>query len=217
MLAACRRQESSAAKTWALIYIYNYPPSHLPLIPIKPVRFMHSEEKPPVDEAYNPYQASLTAKALPAANHGAPELASLGQRFAAACIDFGIFLLLSIGIVSIASQTNFTPYNLPLNDQIVQASGFFAILVYIIVQLVSIANSAQSLGKRALKIQVVRKDTLFPCNTSRYVWLRWALPTAIYCIPLIGLFFMLLDNLLVFAADRRCLHDKIADTLVVKV
>jgi uncharacterized RDD family membrane protein YckC len=36
-------------------------------------------------------------------------------------------------------------------------------------------------------------------------------------IPIFGLFFVLADTLMIFRADRRCLHDLMAGTRVVKV
>jgi len=38
----------------------------------------------------------------------------------------------------------------------------------------------------------------------------------ISAIPVVGSFFVLIDTLLVFRADRRCVHDLIAGTKVVK-
>ena len=75
-------------------------------------------------------------------------------------------------------------------------------------------HNSQTIGKRALGIKIVRTDGS-PVALSRVVFLRW-LPTGIAGrIPFIGRFVALADVLVIFGSERRCIHDYIADTIVI--
>lgn len=71
----------------------------------------------------------------------------------------------------------------------------------------------QSVGKRLLKLRVVRVDGS-PVELWRLVLLRNVVPhVAGQLCGLIGL----IDAIFIFGADQRCLHDLVADTIVVDV
>jgi uncharacterized RDD family membrane protein YckC len=72
-------------------------------------------------------------------------------------------------------------------------------------------RNGQSIGKKMLAIKVVRSDGT-PASLARLIWLRNVLSWIISLIPL----FVLIDNLFIFGERRQCLHDKFADTIVVK-
>ena len=50
---------------------------------------------------------------------------------------------------------------------------------------------------------------------ARYIFLRVVPVVLISMIPFIGNLINLVDPLLIFGKERRCLHDLIADTIVV--
>lgn len=74
-----------------------------------------------------------------------------------------------------------------------------------------VAENGQSIAKKLLAIRVVRSDGS-PATLGRIFWLRNVVNTLISVVP----FYFLIDFLFIFAEDRQCLHDKIADTIVVK-
>jgi uncharacterized RDD family membrane protein YckC len=72
----------------------------------------------------------------------------------------------------------------------------------------------QTIGKRMLGIKVVRTDG-DEVSLGRFIFLRF-LPIALLGrIPFVGPIIGLVDCLLIFGDDRRCLHDVFADTIVV--
>jgi uncharacterized RDD family membrane protein YckC len=75
----------------------------------------------------------------------------------------------------------------------------------------SIARTGQSMAKKMMGIKVVRRDGS-PVSLGRVIWLRNILNSALGIIPVYGI----IDILFIFAESRQCLHDKIADTIVVK-
>jgi uncharacterized RDD family membrane protein YckC len=74
--------------------------------------------------------------------------------------------------------------------------------------------NGQSIGKRILGIKMVRSDGT-PVSLGRVFWLRNFVNGLIGVIPLLGPLYTLADMLFIFAESRQCLHDKLADTIVV--
>ena len=97
-------------------------------------------------------------------------------------------------------------------------AGLFALLL---VQALLILFRGQNLGKLLTGVKVVRADDDGPAGFARGVMLRFALPVSVFFLlnvafPL-GFLFIALDYAFLFRADRRCLHDLIAGTRVVRV
>jgi uncharacterized RDD family membrane protein YckC len=89
------------------------------------------------------------------------------------------------------------------------------LIVVIVINFVLLYRNGQTIGKRMMNIKVVRFDGS-RCALSRFIFARW-LPVALMgAIPLIGYAVSLVDPLMIFRGDHRCLHDLIADTIVVK-
>ena len=76
--------------------------------------------------------------------------------------------------------------------------------------------TGQTIGKKAVKTRIVTMDGKKPGITD-LVFKRYAFASLISVIPVVGGVLALVDSLLVFKKDRRCLHDLIAGTQVVKV
>jgi uncharacterized RDD family membrane protein YckC len=74
-----------------------------------------------------------------------------------------------------------------------------------------IRRNGQSIAKKIVGIRVIRTDGS-PASLGRVFWLRNVVNGLISIVPLYGL----VDALFIFGDSRRCLHDKIADTIVVK-
>ena len=72
----------------------------------------------------------------------------------------------------------------------------------------------QTIGKRAMGIRVVRTDGS-RVAFGRFVFLRWLPLFVVGMIPWVGYATGLIDALLIFRDTRQCLHDNIADTMVV--
>jgi uncharacterized RDD family membrane protein YckC len=85
----------------------------------------------------------------------------------------------------------------------------FTIWMWFTVKLLK-ANG-QSIGKKACGIKLVRQDGS-PVSVSRVIWLRNVLNGAIGFIPL----YAFIDSLFIFGEAHRCVHDYIADTIVIK-
>jgi uncharacterized RDD family membrane protein YckC len=85
------------------------------------------------------------------------------------------------------------------------------LLVWGWLTVVFVSRYGQSVGKRIWGIKVVRSDGS-PASLGRIFLLRNVVNAVLTVLPLYGL----LDALLILGEKRQCLHDKIADTIVIK-
>ncbi|MES2935460.1 MAG: RDD family protein [Pseudomonadota bacterium] len=166
----------------------------------------------PSPASINPYAA--TAQDLDIAHPDEQQLAGRGTRLAAKLLDSVPPLLIAIAtavLIQILGTDN------QATMIIAGVLGGLGILAFMGYQLVLISRHGQTFGKRKKNIRVLRVQSGEICGLGRYFWLRAAVPTMMSIIPLVGPIFSLVDILMIFGTDRRCLHDLIADTKVVKV
>jgi uncharacterized RDD family membrane protein YckC len=162
-----------------------------------------------MSEASNPF-APPTAEVADIAAAGTLALGGRGARLGATLIDLAIHLTLFFGVVwllgwrladdSVASAVRMTVLSLAI---------FFA------VQGVPLAQRGQTLGKMVLGLRIVRPDGS-RVSALRLFGLRYAIGTVVGAVPFVGWIYTLVDSLLIFRESHRCLHDQIADTVVIR-
>jgi uncharacterized RDD family membrane protein YckC len=90
------------------------------------------------------------------------------------------------------------------------------VATYLLLNGYFLVSSGQTIGKKLLKIRVVRDgDTEVPDLTTTY-FKRIFITQALSLIPILGGLYALVDALMIFSADQKCLHDQIAGTRVIK-
>jgi uncharacterized RDD family membrane protein YckC len=87
--------------------------------------------------------------------------------------------------------------------------------LFVLIQSYLLATQGQTVGKKLLGLRIVRSNGE-AVAIGRMLGLRYFLGWIITMIPFIGALFALTDALLIFRDSRKCLHDNIADTIVVK-
>lgn len=85
--------------------------------------------------------------------------------------------------------------------------------IYLVINGWTLATRGQSLGKMAVGTRIVRPDGA-KVGLARITW-RVLLQFVPGFVPLAGGIYALVDLLLIFRESRRCLHDSIADTIVI--
>ncbi|MDZ4814113.1 MAG: RDD family protein [Pseudomonadota bacterium] len=143
-------------------------------------------------------------------------LADRLTRLLAVIVDFAIMAaIIGIGAAIVLPEVQ-------KDAQAQQATmiGFTAVIVVallalMIVNLVLLHRYGQTIGKRVFSIKVVRLDGSH-CSLLRYIFARWLPVGLLGAIPLLGPVISLVDSLMIFRNDQRCMHDLIADTIVVK-
>ncbi len=170
----------------------------------------------------NPYAAPAAAVvdvAVSEADDLESRKASRGKRLGASLID-GLVNLLWLGPIFAALMMRYQArlHGMPAPSMagLLTFLGAVLALAILVVNCFMLYRSGQTIGKRALDIAVVRGDGS-PVALSRYIFLRVLPVVLLGMIPLVGRFVGLIDPLLIFGKERRCLHDMIADTIVVDV
>lgn len=165
----------------------------------------------------NPYAPPKAEVRDTVADHGEAELAGRGERFGAAFLD-GIIggiavaapLLVAADFNAMAAGNFAGAFNaLGLGLAAIGALALIAVTVYLV------KKNGQTIGKKIVGIKVVRSD-FSPASLGRIFWLRNVVNGIPGVIPYIGNFYSLVDHLFIFNEQRQCVHDKIADTIVVK-
>jgi uncharacterized RDD family membrane protein YckC len=87
-------------------------------------------------------------------------------------------------------------------------------IVFLALQGWFLYQTSQTVGKKLVGLRIVRPDGSH-ASLGRLLGLRTVLVFALTQLPYIGKLFGLVDTLFIFGAPRRCLHDLIADTIVV--
>ena len=156
-------------------------------------------------------------------------LAERGARLLAASIDELILLAISLPMVFgavpaiIAMVSGGTdPELLDTSDVLrvmVRGPGTIitvvALIAWCVITAWLVAANGQSIGKRMVGIKVVRTDGS-RASFARIFFLRNAVNALPNLLPYVGWLYQLVDPLLIYQESRQCLHDKIADTTVVR-
>lgn len=87
-------------------------------------------------------------------------------------------------------------------------------LVWVALTILFVSRNGQTIAKKLIGIKVVRKDGS-KAGLGRIFWLRNVVNTLITMVPLLGGLYALVDILFIFGDARQCVHDRIADTIVV--
>jgi uncharacterized RDD family membrane protein YckC len=92
-------------------------------------------------------------------------------------------------------------------------------LALIVITIILVQRNAQTIGKKLVGIKVARKDGS-RASLARIFWLRNVVNSLVgivlLIVPFVGGFYSLIDALMIFGEQRRCCHDYIADTIVIR-
>jgi uncharacterized RDD family membrane protein YckC len=168
----------------------------------------------PTANPFTPPNASIDAPPQ-AVSVGA--LAERGARLAAVLLDFlcvvPAAVLVGVFAYVLGSRSNGAPIS-PLAFVWAGVGGLY-FLGLAIFQTYLLSTRGQTLGKRWMGVKVVKLDGSAP-GFVHAVLLRIFVNGLIGGIPKVGAAYSLVDILMIFRDDRRCVHDLIAGTRVVK-
>jgi uncharacterized RDD family membrane protein YckC len=167
----------------------------------------------PVQNPYAPPASGAEQASMPLPADRPQELASCSSRLIAHIIDHAVVFGPSITLAAIYGAVSYGGDNRAYAPLV---TGAFWVLVVAgaIAQLLVQDRLGQSLGKRLMAIRVVRLDGA-PPSMLTIVFGR-NLSTMVMGSVAFGLA-ALVDALMIFGDERRCLHDRIAGTRVVRV
>ena len=143
-------------------------------------------------------------------------LAGRGRRLFATLIDLvitpvvGVAIMLVTGILESAEAYAST-------EQTITRLMLLAMSSYLVVNGWLLFSRSQSLGKSLLGIMIVDNNSGEPASFWKLILLRlWALPLIYLSVIPFALIIPVLDQAFIFGESRRCLHDYLCSTKVVK-
>ncbi|HEY5758581.1 MAG TPA: RDD family protein [Steroidobacter sp.] len=164
----------------------------------------------------NPY-APPQAEVRDSVTQEESELAGRGERFGAAMLDglvtgIAVVVPLLVGFDWTAAKTG--------NYMDAIRPGAAAVAVIAMLALIGITihlvnKNGQTIGKKICGIKVVRSD-FSRASLGRIFWMRNVVNALPGMIPYLGNVYSLVDHAFIFNERRQCVHDKIADTIVIK-
>ncbi|HJS75504.1 MAG TPA: RDD family protein [Vicinamibacteria bacterium] len=162
-----------------------------------------------MDNPYATPRVSAPRAAYSAA--GSDALATRGSRLAASLIDgFAAIVILLPALAAVF----FAGANESLSGaaMLFAALSGIAFLAFAVYQLSMLVRQGQTLGKKSMNIRIVNySDGQIP-SAGRMLGLRYFVNSLLGQIP----FYSVLDVLLIFGNERRCIHDYLAGTKVVE-
>jgi uncharacterized RDD family membrane protein YckC len=177
----------------------------------------------PADNNYAPPQSAVAD-----APSGTDVLASRGERFGASIIDgllFTVPLIPTYMMVIPGMTRQGKPNALAFWAAAAGTGARFYLAMVVCLALLGINaylvnKNGQSIGKKMLGIKVVRRDGS-RATLARIFFLRNVLNSVIQyaaslLMPILSSLYVLTDLLFIFGNARRCVHDYLADTIVIK-
>jgi len=139
------------------------------------------------------------------------ELAGRAVRLGAALLDgLVVAVLVYLPLIVGGAFSSVGADGMPRFSGMAGLLALAGLAVWIYFTIVYVSRNGQSIAKKWLGIKVVRTDGS-PASLGRIWWLRNVVNGLLGVIPFYGL----VDALLIFSDSRQCIHDKIADTIVV--
>ena len=141
-------------------------------------------------------------------------LAGRGARLAAYLIDWAL-----VGIVAglIGYYAGLWERLMQQDTEAVVWLGVIGMVVYAVINGRLLANRGQTVGKMAAAVRIVDARTREIVPFWKSFGLRVVVIQALASVPAVGALFSLVDVLFIFGERRRCLHDHLAGTVVIRV
>lgn len=162
---------------------------------------------------YAPPRAEVSDEPFPlTTEHAAP-----GRRLGAVVLDV-LFLFCAIlpSVIAVGLERA-TVHNGQMAASIGGVISLAGLVLWLLWTLVLLHQGGQTLGKRILRIRIVRTSGA-RASLPRLILLRFLVSIVLVALPsYAGKLCFLLDSAMLLGKSRQCLHDRTADTIVVKV
>jgi uncharacterized RDD family membrane protein YckC len=138
-----------------------------------------------------------------------PHPAARWRRLLAFAIDIGVWSLVLIPVFRVVMSGDESHIGAMIMNSFTGWVGVIGINLYLL------HTRSQTIGKWALSLQIRRRDGS-RADLMHKLLLRYLLPGLLLAIPYLGPLLLIADLSSLFMADRRTLHDRLADTQVTR-
>ena len=166
------------------------------------------------EDEVNPYRAPETVAAQPPSSPPG-QLASRWARLGGAIIDGVVITVVGLPVeYAMGVYDNFPDISEP-TSQVGLLSLSFSCVLFLVLNGYLMATRGQTIGKSLLRMRMVRTNGK-AATFGRLMWLRYLPQWVVVLIPILGPYLAFVDPLFIFRRDKRCVHDLIAGTMVVR-
>ena len=149
-------------------------------------------------------------------NESAKELASRGTRLLGAFLDGIILAVAFIPIGMAAGSFSQVTQSQQISISQNALNLVLTIVLFLLINGYLLAKQGQTVGKKLVRIRIVSHVDEHVLPLGKVFCLRYLPLYIVGLLPPLGNLFWLIDVLFIFRKDKRCLHDLIAGTKVVK-
>jgi uncharacterized RDD family membrane protein YckC len=135
-------------------------------------------------------------------------VASFVDSFIGMCYGFPILYLLGFWRYLAAGQE--PPFALTI------ALAALSFVCFLVIHGYFLKTKGQTIGKLLTGIRIADLDGNLP-EFSKVVLLRYLPVSLVALVPVVGPYLSLVDVVFIFGSERRCIHDMLAGTKVVKM
>jgi len=179
---------------------FTLPQSNIP--PLPPIHNMQNVQQ--IETRTTPTSATQSHQKF------SPVLAGRGTRLGAFLIDY--FMFVSIWVFSLIVSYGIGSSG----EQVLTCLGLIFIIILAIIQMILLSKEGQTIGKKLVGIKIVNRSDGQNGGFVHNVLLRLIINGLIGIIPFLGIAYFIVDSCFIFQDDRRCIHDLIAGTIVIK-
>lgn len=166
---------------------------------------------PEISNSENPYASPTVDPVIPEIDPaGELDLATRWERLLGGIIDLLVEAAPIIAIAMSFSYYNLNPPWFEFSTHVLQ------IVLFVISQGWFLATRSQTIGKVVMRTRIVLLNGQKP-SFGRLIALRYVPLWAVNWIPTAGSWIELFNVLFIFRENRRCMHDLLAGTKVVKI
>lgn len=142
------------------------------------------------------------------------EKADRGTRFAAVILDTIVMIILIIPLFLFSEIFTSGIYIDSYLSEVL--SGLLSVFVFAIINYKLLVTNGQTIGKKVLKIRIIDEKS-GKLASGNSLLTRYGFYFFVAYIPFVGWFISIVNALFIFSDEKKCIHDKIANTIVVKL
>jgi uncharacterized RDD family membrane protein YckC len=159
---------------------------------------------------------NASPKSEPIEVKNSDELATRWQRLWASLLDTFIMLIIILPVGYITGGFDNVMNGARPPESYSLLMGLFGLFVFALINGKLLVNNGQTIGKRTLGIKIVDIDGNLP-TVMQHLFKRYAMFLIPGQIPVVGGTISIINILFIFGKKKRCIHDLIANTKVVKI
>jgi uncharacterized RDD family membrane protein YckC len=143
------------------------------------------------------------------------DLASRWSRLFAVIIDGIVGMIVAVPFWLLTGTWEYISKGQELPLSYALYGGIYGFIGFVVVHYYFLNKNGQTIGKKALGIKIVNLENNLT-GAKNLILKRYLPMSVVSLIPILGSILMLIDTLFIFRKDKRCVHDFIAGTRVVR-